>query len=205
MSKRKGLSLEEKRKRMLEYFYEKKEVFSLKELESHVSKAKGIVQQTVKEVLQSLVDDGLVDNDKIGSGNFYWALPSKAAQTRQVKLESLKKQIADMKTNQEVAEKRKVEAMTGREASDERTSKLARLEELQKRKDEITSGLKKFSTADPERMKKLDAVTQVAQESAQRWTDNILQVTKYMKNHNPNVSSEQIFANFELPTNFGDD
>jgi hypothetical protein len=34
----------------------------------------------VKEVLQSLVDDNLVDFDKIGSANFYWALPSKAYQ-----------------------------------------------------------------------------------------------------------------------------
>ena len=36
-----------------------------------------VVSQAVKEVLQSLVDDALVDFDKIGSGNFYWALPSK--------------------------------------------------------------------------------------------------------------------------------
>ncbi len=35
--------------------------------------------QSVKEVLQSLVDDNLVDFDKIGSGNFYWALPSNAS------------------------------------------------------------------------------------------------------------------------------
>jgi hypothetical protein len=29
--------------------------------------------------LQSLVDDNLVDFDKIGSGNFFWALPSNAS------------------------------------------------------------------------------------------------------------------------------
>lgn len=32
-------------------------------------KLKGIVSQSVKEVLQSLVDDGLVQGDKIGSSN----------------------------------------------------------------------------------------------------------------------------------------
>lgn len=37
------------------------------------------MSQSVKDVLQSLVDDSLVDFDKIGSGNFYWALPSNAA------------------------------------------------------------------------------------------------------------------------------
>lgn len=36
------------------------------------------VTQTVKDVLQTLVDDGIVDFDKIGSQNFFWAFPSKA-------------------------------------------------------------------------------------------------------------------------------
>lgn len=75
---KKGLSFEEKRARMLEFFYEKKEVLTLKELEKVMPKLKGIVMQSVKEVLQSLVDDNLVDHDKIGAGNFYWALPSSA-------------------------------------------------------------------------------------------------------------------------------
>lgn len=30
--------------------------------------------QVVPEVIQALVDDGLVDSDKIGGGNFYWAV-----------------------------------------------------------------------------------------------------------------------------------
>lgn len=35
---------------------------------------------TVKEILQSLVDDGLVDTDKIGTCVYFWAFPSKASQ-----------------------------------------------------------------------------------------------------------------------------
>lgn len=34
---------------------------------------------SVKEILQSLVDDGLVDTDRIGTSNYFWAFPSKAA------------------------------------------------------------------------------------------------------------------------------
>ena len=34
--------------------------------------------QSVKEVLQSLVDDGLVDSERIGTSNYFWAFPSKA-------------------------------------------------------------------------------------------------------------------------------
>lgn len=41
-SKKKGLSHDEKRKRMCEFFYEKKEVMVLKELEKQLPKVKGI-------------------------------------------------------------------------------------------------------------------------------------------------------------------
>lgn len=35
---------------------------------------------TVKDVLMSLVFDGLVDSDKIGTSVYFWAFPSKAGQ-----------------------------------------------------------------------------------------------------------------------------
>lgn len=34
---------------------------------------------SVKDVLQSLVDDGMVDSDRIGTSNYFWAFPSKAS------------------------------------------------------------------------------------------------------------------------------
>jgi len=45
MSKKRGLSLEEKRTRMLEIFYEKKDFFLLKELEKIAPKEKGKVSR----------------------------------------------------------------------------------------------------------------------------------------------------------------
>ena len=53
-SKKRGLSLEEKRQRMMEIFYTKKEFFLLKELEKIGPKEKGITSQSVKDVVQSL-------------------------------------------------------------------------------------------------------------------------------------------------------
>ncbi|OJA20476.1 hypothetical protein AZE42_01979 [Rhizopogon vesiculosus] len=64
-----GLSLDEKRTKLLEIFHESKDFYQLKELEKLGPKLKGIVSQSVKEVLQSLVDDGLVQGDKIGASN----------------------------------------------------------------------------------------------------------------------------------------
>ena len=105
MKKRKGLSLDEKRAKLLEMYYEKKEVLNLKEVEKFGSK-KGITLQTVKEVNQSLIDDNLAETDKIGIGCYFWALPSKGFQTRKnciqdydKKIEESKKQTADTEEN----------------------------------------------------------------------------------------------------------
>lgn len=92
-----GLSAEEKRVRLLEIFHETKDFFQLKELEKLGPKMKGIVSQTVKEVLQSLVDDGLVQADKIGSSNFFWSFPSQHGTMMQNRLNTVKQNQAAYK------------------------------------------------------------------------------------------------------------
>ncbi|XP_047573819.1 meiotic nuclear division protein 1 homolog isoform X3 [Lutra lutra] len=95
MSKKKGLSAEEKRARMMEIFFETKDVFQLKDMEKIAPKEKGITAMSVKEVLQSLVDDGMVDCERIGTSNYYWAFPSKALHARKRKLEILESQVSE--------------------------------------------------------------------------------------------------------------
>ncbi|XP_051784152.1 meiotic nuclear division protein 1 homolog isoform X2 [Erpetoichthys calabaricus] len=95
MSKKKGLSLEEKRSRMMEIFFETKDVFQLKDMEKIAPKMKGITPMSVKDVLQSLVDDGMVDTERVGTSNYYWAFPSKALHARKRKLNDLEKQTTE--------------------------------------------------------------------------------------------------------------
>ena len=62
-----------------QYAIQQKDVFTFKDLERLAPKS-GIIPQSVKEVLEAIVADGLVETDKIGAGVFYWAFPSKAMQ-----------------------------------------------------------------------------------------------------------------------------
>ncbi|KAF3573778.1 hypothetical protein F2Q69_00058918 [Brassica cretica] len=55
---------EEKRKKMLQIFYDSQDFFLLKELEKMGPK-KGVISQSVKDVIHSLVDDDLVSKDKV--------------------------------------------------------------------------------------------------------------------------------------------
>ena len=82
---------------MMEIFYEKKDFFQLKELEKIAPKEKGIIAQSVKDVVQSLVDDGMVDSDKIGTSVYFWAFPSKAVNNRRQKLSYLEDRYGSVK------------------------------------------------------------------------------------------------------------
>ncbi|BBN19155.1 hypothetical protein MPTK1_8g08290 [Marchantia polymorpha subsp. ruderalis] len=86
MSKKRGLSLEEKREQMLQIFYESQGFYQLKDLEK-LGPKKGVISQSVKDVVQSLVDDDLVFKDKIGTSVYFWSLSSRAGnQLRQVRM-----------------------------------------------------------------------------------------------------------------------
>jgi hypothetical protein len=54
---------------MLEIF-KSAEVYSLKELEK-LGVKKGVLSQSIPDIVKGLVDEGLVDMDKIGGGNLY--------------------------------------------------------------------------------------------------------------------------------------
>ncbi|KAJ9600763.1 hypothetical protein L9F63_001078 [Diploptera punctata] len=182
MSKRKGVSADEKRNRMLQLFYEKKEFFQLKELEKIAPREKGIIAQSVKDVVQNLVDDGLVDTEKIGTSVYFWAFPSKAkhAKTRQLetlteKLESATKKLKTVKENVDAAK-------VGREPTDERNEILKKLAELKTKEADLLKEIQKYQDSDPEVLDKMKAQTEVAKEAANRWTDNIFAVKSWCKN-----------------------
>ncbi|KAG3121641.1 hypothetical protein PI124_g1586 [Phytophthora idaei] len=169
---RKGVSLQEKRERILRIYHESKEVFNLKEVEKLGSKA-GVVLQTVKDVNQALVDDALVDCDKIGSGNYFWSFPSKLSQSRKRKLSELEQR---RQTVQEklAKVKQKVEEQTSlRSESDERVQKLRRLEEQKAKVKELRTKVQHLAESDPTILEELERKVRMAKEGSDRWTDNV--------------------------------
>ena len=55
------MSLEEKREKLLQMYYDRKEPLNFKEVEKYGAR-KGIVLQSIKEVNQSLMDDNTPEN-----------------------------------------------------------------------------------------------------------------------------------------------
>lgn len=152
---KKGLSWDEKRAKILEIYYDKKEPFNLKEIEKLGAK-KGVVFQTIKDVNQSLVDDNLVETDRIGCGAFFWALPSKGQQSRLNLISNVEKHTGELEQQiADVLAKVEVEKSLREPLDGEREAMLAELAELQQVNAELTEKLRVYEKCDPERLKEL--------------------------------------------------
>ncbi|XP_067010682.1 meiotic nuclear division protein 1 homolog [Anabrus simplex] len=182
MSKRKGVSAEEKRTRMLQIFYEKKEFFQLKELEKIAPKEKGIIAQAVKDVVQSLVDDGLVDTDKIGTSVYFWAFPSKAKHTRKRKLDDLTTRIDESRKKLKKVQASLETAKDGREDTKERSEVLESISKLKLEEEKLVKEIQKYQDSDPEVLEQMQKQTQIAKDAINRWTDNIFAIKSWCKN-----------------------
>ncbi|EJD03047.1 meiotic nuclear division protein 1, partial [Fomitiporia mediterranea MF3/22] len=165
-----GLSAEEKRVRLLEIFHETKDFFQLKELEKLGPKMKGIVQQSVKEVLQGLVDDSLVQSDKIGSSNFFWSFPSQRGALMNSRLNTAKETRANLQSQlqdlQDTIENEKIM----RADNDERTSALTELASTKAQIVELEKELAQYGSCDPAKIEAKRRAAKLAHEATIRWT-----------------------------------
>lgn len=167
MSKKRGLSLDDKRSTILSLYHDSKEPMNLKEIEAKGSKA-GVVQQTIKDVNQSLVDDDLVHSDKIGAAIFFWSFPAEAFVKKQSERESLLSKIAASKESIiEVNDKIK-RAKTSRSDRD-REPKIVKYHELQEEDKKLNKILEENRKNDPVEVKNVLNAAEKVKAGANRW------------------------------------
>ncbi|XP_059951259.1 meiotic nuclear division protein 1 homolog isoform X2 [Mesoplodon densirostris] len=155
---------------MMEIFFETKDVFQLKDMEKIAPKEKGITAMSVKEVLQSLVDDGMVDCERIGTSNYYWAFPSKALHARKRKLEVLESQLSEGNQKHANLQKSIEKAKIGRHETEERTLLAKELSSLRDQREQLKAEVEKYKECDPQVVEEIRQANEVAKEAANRWT-----------------------------------
>lgn len=147
----KGLSAEEKRKRLLDAFYESMDFFVLKEVEKMATK-RGIVLMSVKDVLQSLVDDNMVNQEKIGQSNFFWSFPSQKVVQRRCALAKFRAEQDALGTKLVKAQEDLVREQNGR-SSKGRRALIKEYGALRAEQDSVDDLLKKYGRCDPVKYK----------------------------------------------------
>ncbi|KAJ1882848.1 Meiotic nuclear division protein 1 [Coemansia sp. RSA 486] len=195
------LTIDEKRKRMMEIFHDTMEPYLLKELEKIGPKQKGIVSQTVKDVVQSLVDDNMVRCEKIGTSNYFWSFPSESALKRKTRLQDLQKEVLALETKQTELEQNIEQAMLGREQTEERKSLVEELTEVEQLWNGQQEELRQFRECDPELMAQRKKQAVVAKDAANRWTDNIFIIQGWVRDKF-NMDPNDFNKHFGIPADF---
>ncbi|KAF8590949.1 meiotic nuclear division protein 1, partial [Ramaria rubella] len=165
-----GLSADEKRVKLLEIFHETKDFYQLKELEKLGPKMKGIVSQSVKEVLQSLIDDGLVQSDKVGSSNFFWSFPSQRGAMITARVNAQRAQYQSNQTHLSELKNLIDQEKVLRPQTAQRTEALAILALKKKEIDELQAEMAKYGASDPTQVEAKRRGIILAHEAAVRWT-----------------------------------
>ncbi|KAF9344611.1 Meiotic nuclear division protein 1 [Mortierella sp. AD094] len=156
------------------------------------------IQQSVKDVLQSLVDDGLVTVEKIGTSNYYWSFPSAVQQSKKGKLQALRDEYQNLeKANTELEASIK-KASSGREDSDQRQELMEKLLEAEAEDRRLQQELKKYSDSDPTLLEGQKKYSNIAKDAANRWTENIFIFQSYCVDKF-NVDRQEFNRNFSIP------
>lgn len=165
MKKKKGISFEEKRQRLLSIFTTDPTFYHIKEIEKLGSK-KGIHPMIVKDVLDSLIADNLVDMEKVGASSYYLALPSKTFLNKQNALHKMAANIEYKLTYQRSVDKeieKMEEKITAenklRVENDDREEMLTQLKKLNEQIEKNEQALKVYERNDPQRIKELERTT----------------------------------------------
>lgn len=136
---------------------------------------------SIPDINQSLIDDGLVDKEKIGGSNYYWSFPAKRDRKMQLQHEETLQSIRSLQVKVKDAEIKLADAKRGREDDDgERVKKLARLAELSKEQAAAEAELESLKENDPQALADLQKELQLVTQAAHRWTDNIFSCKAYL-------------------------
>ncbi|TBU48599.1 meiotic nuclear division protein 1 [Dichomitus squalens] len=119
-------------------------------------KMKEIVSQSVKGVLQSLVDDGLVQMDRIGSSNFFWSFTSQRGAIEQNV--SLQAQVAELRAAVETEKATRPE-------NSERAEALNKLMALKTEYAKFETELAAYGTCDPAKVEEKKRAVILAKEA----------------------------------------
>lgn len=157
----------------------------------------------MKEVLQSLVDDRLVQTDKIGSSNFFWSFPSERANIIRNRLDAasnanshFRGQLQDLNTSLE----------REKSARPESEKRMAGLEKLQASKENIKAlekELNAYGVCHPAKVEAKKRAVVAAHEAAVRWTDNYTILLAYFARQN-GVGEQEIRNFLDIEENYED-
>ena len=130
---------------------------------------------TVKEHLQTLINENMIRVEKIGSGNWYWVFGSEEKRRRVQEMDGLRE---ELEKSQRACDSLESQVKAKREAhgdgDEAERMELADVKEsLVREVAALEKELESYRENDPEVVKAMQEETILARAKAVRWTDNI--------------------------------
>lgn len=157
----------------------------------------GVVQQTIKDINQSLVDDFLVFSDKIGAANFFWSFPSKAYQDQLSLRDKTLHSVKCLHESENAITMQISSARNTRQLAN-RAIMLSKLCELQEEERNVDTTLQSMKMNDPEEIGRIAKQSKVNNDGANRWTDNIWIIKSFLTKKRGMAGKEVVFFNIIL-------
>eukprot|EP00035_Acanthoeca_spectabilis_P030020 m.7377 g.7377 ORF g.7377 m.7377 type:complete len:207 (+) comp3956_c0_seq1:37-657(+) len=183
----------QKREKLLNFFYTTKQVWTKKDVDKLASKETGIASMIIGDILKELTDDGLVDTDKIGSANYYWAFPSKGLQIKKNELAKLESDLAEATSQKRKYSAAIEELEKERDPTPARETGIQNLKRLRTEASHLSKELQSLADIDPVVIAKKEAQIKVAKEAANRWTDNVFAARQWCLDKMGGSTTEEQF------------
>ncbi|CCE83822.1 Piso0_004411 [Millerozyma farinosa CBS 7064] len=205
---KKGVSAEEKKERVLDFFTHVHSFYTLKELEKEAAKYAKISPMIVKEVVQQLIDDNLVNCEKCGTTNLYWSFKYERIRKQEQAYQRLEKQLADLQEKQ-VALTEKIQSAklqrTAKSKFGQRSALLTELNSLVTQKSDFENLIDKYSNSNPDALQQAQKENHNLVRAIDLYTDSIESTIYYFTRViAAPLSDEQLRAEFGIPQEFED-
>lgn len=195
------MSLDEKRSKLLEFFTREHMFYNIKEVEAQGSKFTGVHPMQIKELLQTLVDDGMVNAEKCGVTTLYWCFEYDKHKKMKVLVERSQNKNDDLtKEIQSIVKSIKIEKEKRTKGNGEvMIQKIANLKKEKKALQEKMSS----SAFDMDRVESIKKELQIEISNGEIYTDNIESLIYYFNKKN-GIEREMFKQELGIPDEFKD-
>ncbi|KNB41425.1 hypothetical protein JH06_5201 [Blastocystis sp. subtype 4] len=172
----------------------------MKELEK-IAKDNGISTMIVKDVVQEMLDEDMIIQEKVGTNMLYWIFPSQSYMLKKRKLDSLRKEAELARAEKAQLDESIAKAKASKPESEHRFELLRQYEEYKKKEETLQSQLDSMKERDPETIRMMKDDVKRAVEGANRWTDNIWSMKSFLV-RKQGISSKEADQALEIPDDF---
>lgn len=167
---------------MHEFFNQSHTFYTLKEIEKDGSKYAKISSMLIKDIVQQLIDDNLINCEKCGTTNLYWCFKFDQMKSLQIQYKNYQSKVREKELeNDQLVEKIQLGKLQRLEKGEfgDRGKLIERFTRLNSRKAQVIEELHKYNDNDPQLIQRLSERNRNLTQGIETFTDNIESMIYY--------------------------